>query len=60
MSTHNTHLSVMSVDDVWLRDWVDEGIAAAERYLAKQAAFAAFLAARNVLHSVDGDGAAQR
>ena len=60
MSENHTDLSVMSVDDVWLRDWVDEGIAAAERYLAKHAAFAAFLSARNVLDSVDGDGAAQR
>ena len=50
----------MSVEDLLLRDWAEEGIAALERYLANQAAFAAFLAARNVLDSGDGDGAAQR
>jgi hypothetical protein len=60
MSEQHTHLSVISVDEVWLLDWIGEGIAAAERYLAKQAAFAAFLAARNGLDSIDGDGAAQR
>jgi hypothetical protein len=60
MSEHTPHLSVLSVDDLWLRDWAEEGVAAIERYLANHAAFAAFLAARNVLDSVDGDGAAQR
>jgi len=39
-----------------IRDWAAEGLAAAERYLAKHAAFAAFLEARSVLQSSDGDG----
>ena len=60
MSEYTPHLSVMSVDDLLLRDWAEAGIAALERYLANHAAFAAFLAARNGLDSVDGDGAAQR
>jgi hypothetical protein len=58
MSEQHTHLNVLSVDELWLGDWAAEGIAAIERYLAKQAAFAAFLAARDDLDSTDGDGAA--
>ncbi|HLM35043.1 MAG TPA: hypothetical protein VK278_04615 [Gaiellaceae bacterium] len=50
----------VSVDVQWLDDWMAEGIAAFEAFLAKQAAFAAFLAAREALHSNDGDGAAGR
>jgi len=60
MSEHNTHLMAVSVDVQWLEDWVAEGIATFEAFLAKQAAFAAFLAAREALHSNDGDGAAER
>jgi len=60
MSEHNTHLMAVSVDVQWLDDWMAEGIAAFEAFLAKQAAFAAFLAAREALHSNDGDGAAER
>ena len=59
MSDHHTYLSTASVDELWLGDWAAEGLAALERYLAKHAAFAAFLRARNALHSADGDGAAQ-
>ena len=58
MSEQHTHLNVLSVDELWLGDWAAEGIAAIERYLAKQAAFAVFLAARDDLDSTDGDGAA--
>ena len=57
MSEHNTHLMTVSVDAQWLNDWVAEGIVAIEAYLAKHAALAAFLSAREVLHSNDGDGA---
>jgi hypothetical protein len=60
MSEQHTHLNVVSVDELWLGDWAAEGIVALERYLAKHAAFSAFLAARNDLHSTDGDGAGQR
>jgi len=58
MSEHTTHLNTLSVDELWLGDWAAEGIAALEQYLAKQAAFAAFLAKRNGLDSKHGDGAA--
>jgi hypothetical protein len=47
MSGHDAHLKAVPVDELWLADWAAEGIAALERYLAKQAAFAAFLAARD-------------
>ena len=60
MSEQHTHLSTASVDELWLGDWAAEGLAALERYLAKQAAFAAFLATHDDLHSTDGDGVAQR
>lgn len=60
MSEHDTHLMAVSVDVQWLDDWVAEGIAGCEAFLAKQAAFAAFLAAREALDSGDGDGAAER
>jgi hypothetical protein len=42
MSTYHTHPN----DELWLSDWAAEGLAAFQRYLAKHAAFAAFLAAR--------------
>jgi len=57
MSEHNTHLTAVPVDELWLGDWAAEGISALERYLAKHAAFAAFLAARDGLDSNDGDRA---
>ena len=60
MSEHNTHLMAVSVDVQWLDDWMAEGIAAFEAYLATHAAFAAFLAARDALDSTDGDGASER
>lgn len=58
MSDHITHLSALPVDEAWLHDWALEGIAALERYLAKHAAFAAFLAGRRLLDCDDGDSAA--
>lgn len=60
MSDYDTTSSPTPVDELWLRDWAAEGLAALERYLAKQAAFAAFLAARDALHSGRGDAAATR
>ena len=57
MSESDRHLNTVPVDELWLGDWAAEGIAALERYLAKHAAFAAFLVARDALDSVDGDRA---
>jgi hypothetical protein len=57
MGESDTHLNAVPVDELWLGDWAAEGIAALERYLAKQAAFAAFLVARDGLDSIDGDRA---
>jgi hypothetical protein len=56
MSDHTTPVTALPVDEAWLYDWAAEGLVALERYLAKQAAFAAFLAARGLLDSIDGDG----
>lgn len=58
MSTHGTDLAKLDVDEAWLLEWAAEGIAALERYLAKHAAFAAYLQARTLLQSDHGDGAA--
>lgn len=58
MSDHHTHLTELDVDEAWLREWAAEGISALERYLAKHAAFAAYLRARSLLQSGHGDGAA--
>jgi hypothetical protein len=58
MNEHDTtHSTATPVDELWLADWAAEGLAAIERYLAKQAAFAAFLAARSLLDSGHGNGA---
>ena len=54
MSRQDAGPKAVPVDELWLADWAAEGIAALERYLAKQAAFATFLAARDGLDSVDG------
>ena len=45
MNEH-TDTDTISVDDVWLREWAAEGIAALERLLAAHAAFDAFLRSR--------------
>jgi hypothetical protein len=58
MNDNDTISSAAPVDELWLHDWAAEGIAALESYLAKHAAFAAFLAARDDLHSGRGDVAA--
>ncbi len=58
MSEHTTHLRELDVDEAWLREWAAEGIAAIEQYLAKHAAFAAYLRSRATLGSAYGDGAA--
>ena len=54
-SDHRTEPELVDVDELWLREWAAEGIAALERYLAKHAAFAAFLRARPDVDSADGD-----
>ena len=56
MNTHQTHLMTLSVDEAWIVDWATEGVLAIEHYLAKHAAFADFLRARNDLDWSDGDG----
>jgi hypothetical protein len=57
MSDQSIHISALPADEAWLHDWAHEGIAALERYLAKHAAFAAFVARRET-GSGDGDGTA--
>jgi hypothetical protein len=39
----DTDISEIDVDDLWLREWAEEGIAACERYLARRAAFEEYL-----------------
>lgn len=57
MNSQHTDLSTIDVDDAWIVGWADEGIAALELYLAKHAAFADFLRAKNDLDWIDdGDG----
>jgi hypothetical protein len=46
MSTSPTPPDPATVHELWLRDLAAEGLAAFQRYLAKHAAFAAFLATR--------------
>ncbi|MGH3071959.1 MAG: hypothetical protein ACRDNB_06775 [Gaiellaceae bacterium] len=58
MNDHRTHLSSLDVDEAWIVGWADDGIVELERYLAKHAAFADFLRARDGLHWCDGDGSA--
>ena len=53
---HGTHLASLDVDEAWIVDWATDGILAIERYLAKHAAFADFLRARDDLDWSDGDG----
>ena len=56
MNDHDTHLASLDVDEAWIVDWATDGVLAIERYLAKHAAFADFLRARNDLDWSDGDG----
>jgi hypothetical protein len=58
MNTHHTHLVSLSVDEAWIVEWAADGLLAIERHLAKHAAFADFLRARNDLDWSDGDGCA--
>jgi hypothetical protein len=39
-------ITEIDVDELWLREWVEDGLAQLERYLAKHAAFADFLRQR--------------
>ena len=57
MNDHDTNRTATPVDELWLGDWAAEGLAALERYLAKQAAFTAFLTARRLLDSGNGNRA---
>ena len=56
MNDHHTYLISLSVDDAWIVEWAADGVLAIECYLAKHAAFADFLRARNDLDWCDGDG----
>ena len=58
MTDDHTYLVSLSVDEAWIVDWATEGVLAIERFLAKHAAFADFLRARNDLDWCDGDGCA--
>ncbi len=49
----DTDITLLSVDDAWLREWAAEGIAGLERLLAAHAAFDEFLRTRHDSH--DGD-----
>jgi hypothetical protein len=57
MNEHHEPVGATDVDELWLGDWVAEGINALERYLVKQAAFAVFLAEREGQGRDDGNGA---
>ncbi len=56
MSDQHPDLASLDVDEAWIVDWANDGILALERYLAKYAAFADFLRARDDLDWCDGDG----
>lgn len=50
-------IATTDVDELWLREWAQAGLAALEAYLAKQAAFRDFLQRRDPsLESSDDDG----
>ena len=55
MSEHTTAPHHVGVDDLWLREWAAQGIAALERSLAKHAAFEDYLRNRDDLQSDNGD-----
>jgi len=56
MNEHQTHLSSLDVDEAWIVGWASDGVLAIELYLAKHAAFANFLQARDDLDWCNGDG----
>ena len=41
-----TDITKIDVDELWLREWVDEGLNRLEEYLARHAAFDGFLRTR--------------
>jgi hypothetical protein len=43
----NSDITEIDVDELWIREWVEEGIARLERYLERRAAFADFLRERD-------------
>jgi hypothetical protein len=55
MSDHTIASHHVDVDELWLREWAAQGIAALERSLAKHAAFEEYLRTRSDLKSADGD-----
>lgn len=64
MRDHEAHdtdqwLEELDVEEIWITDWAALGIEMIERYLAKQAAFVAFLHSHHLdLDSDDGNGRA--
>ena len=56
MNDHQAHLASLDVDEAWIVEWAADGVCAIERFLAKHAAFADFLRARDDLDWFDGDG----
>jgi hypothetical protein len=42
----NTDITEIDVDELWLREWVEDGLARLQRYLASHAAFAEYLRER--------------
>jgi hypothetical protein len=58
MNDHHSHLASLDVDEAWIVEWAADGVLAIERFLAKHAAFADFLRARDDLDWFDGDGCA--
>jgi hypothetical protein len=55
MNTPRIHTHLLDVDEAWVAEWAADGLEAIERYLAKHAAFAEYLATRAAVHSDDGD-----
>ena len=43
----NADITEIDVDDLWIREWFEDGFAGLERYLATQAAFAEYLRERD-------------
>lgn len=42
----NRDISEIDVDELWIREWAEEGLARLERYLERHAAFESFLRER--------------
>lgn len=57
MTSEDTPIELVPVDQAWIPDWAAAGIAALERLLERHAAFAEYLAAHDhPLDYDDGDG----